>query len=127
MVFCLDQNVLRIVQECYPDARVCCVDAQLLEHFAAMQEKCSAPADIEQRDAYVRFDAKRFFVCVFHRGKLQYAGAQMADNDSDRNYLLLGIWKALGMHAQRDICHIEGASDELGKTIGEYILNVEFG
>ena len=125
MVFRLDQTVLRIVQECYPDVRMCCVDAQLLEHFAALHEKCPAPADTEQRDTYVRFDAERFFVCVFHRSKLQYAGSQAAENDSDRTFLLLGIWKALDMHAQRDVCHLEGASEELQKTIGEYILNIE--
>jgi len=125
MVFRFDQSVLRVVQECYPDVRMCCVDAQLLGHFAAMQEMRPAPADMAQRDAYVCFDAQRFFIAVFHRGKLQYAGAQAADNDSDRTFLLLGIWKALDMHAQRDVCHLEGASAELQKTIGEYILNID--
>jgi len=125
MVFRLDQGILRIVQECYPDVRVCCVDAQLLEHFAALQEKRPAPADIEQREAYVRFDAERLFAGVFHRSKLLYAGAQAADNDSDRAFLLLGIWKALDMHAQRDVCHLQGASDELQKTLSEYLLNID--
>lgn len=124
MVFRLDQSVLRIVQECYPDVRVCCTDAQQLEHFASLQEKRLAPADAEQRDAYVCFSEKRFFIAVFLRGKLQYASSQVADNDSDRTFLLLGIWKALDMHAQRDACHLEGASKELQKTIGEYILNL---
>ena len=125
MIFCLDQNILRIVQECYPDVKVCCTDALQLEHFASMQEKRPAPADAEQRDAYVCFDEKRFFIAVFLRSKLQYAGSQAADNDSDRTFLLLGIWKALDMHAQRDACHLEGASKELQKTIGEYVLNIE--
>ena len=125
MVFRLDQGILRIVHECYPDVRVCCVDAQLLEHFAALQEKRPAPADIEQREAYVRFDAERLFAGVFHRSKLLYAGAQAADNDSDRPFLLLGIWKALDMHAQRDVCHLQGASDELQKTLSEYLLNID--
>ena len=65
MVFRFDQSVLRVVQECYPDVRMCCVDAQLLGHFAAMQEKRPAPADMAQRDAYVCFDAQRFFIAVF--------------------------------------------------------------
>ena len=125
MVFRLDQGILRIVQECYPDVRVCCVDAQLLEHFAALQEKRPTPADIEQREAYVRFDAERLFVGVFHRSKLLYAGGQAADNDSDRAFLLLGIWKALDMHAQRDVCHLQGASDELQKTLSDYLLNID--
>ena len=125
MIFRLDQNILRIVQEYYPDVKVCCTDAQQLEHFASLQEKRLAPADAEQRDAYVQFDEKRFFIAVFLRSKLQYAGSQAADNDSDRIFLLLGIWKALDMHAQRDVCHLEGASDELQKTLGEYILNIE--
>ena len=125
MIFCLDQNLLRIVQEYYPDVKVCCTDAQQLEHFASMQEKRPAPADAEQRDAYVCFDEKRFFIAVFLRNKLQYASSQPADNDNDRTFLLLGIWKALDMHAQRDACHLEGVSEELQKTIGEYILNIE--
>lgn len=125
MVFCLDQAVLHIVQECYPDVRVCCVEAQLLEHFAAAQEKRPTPADMEQRDAYVRFDAQHLFVCVFHRNKLQYAGTQAADNDNNRIFLLLGIWKALDMHAQRDVCHLEGASEDLQKTLSEYLLNID--
>lgn len=125
MVFRLDQSILRIVQECYPDVKVCCTDAQQLEHCASLQEKRLSPADAEQRDAYVCFDEKHFFVAVFQRSKLQYASSQIADNDSDRTFLLLGIWKALDMHAQRDVCHLEGASAELQKTIGEYILNIE--
>ena len=125
MVFRIDQNILRIVQECYADVKVCCTDAQQLEHFAVLQEKHHISADAEQRDAYVSIGDNRFFVAVFHRNKLQYAGSQVADNDSDRTFLLLGIWKALEMNAQRDICHLRGASDELQKIIGEYILNLE--
>ena len=125
MIFRLDQSILRIVQECYPDVKVCQTDAQQLEHFAALQEKRTAPEDAQQCDAYVCVEDKRFFVAVFRRTKLLYAGSQAADNDSDRTFLLLGIWKALDMHAQRDVCHLEGASKELQKTIGEYILNIE--
>lgn len=124
MIFSLDQNILRIVQEYYPDVKVCCTDAKQLEHFASLQERRPAPADSEQRDAYVCFRERSFFIAVFHRSKLQYACSQVATDDNDRTFLLLGIWKALDMHAQRDVCHIEGASDELHKTIGEYILNV---
>ena len=125
MIFRLDQDILHVVQECYPDVRVCCADAQHLEHFASLQEKRLVPADAEQRDAYVSFGDRSFFVAVFHRSKLQYAGSQEADNDSDRTFLLLGIWKALDLNAQRDACHLEGASEELQKIIGEYILNIE--
>ncbi|MBO7137535.1 MAG: DUF3822 family protein [Bacteroidaceae bacterium] len=125
MIFRLEQTLLRIVQECYPDVRVCCTDAQQLEHFASLQERRLVPADAEQRDAYVSFGGKRFFIAVFLRNKLQYAGSQAADNDSDRTFLLLGIWKALDMHAQRDVCHLEDASSDLQKTLGEYILNIE--
>ena len=125
MLFRLDQSVLHIVQECYPDVKVCCVDAQLLERFAALQERRPVSTDAEQRDVYVCFDAEHFFVAVFHRSKLQYAGSQDADNDSDRTFLLLGTWKAFDLNAQRDACHLEGASEELQKTIGEYILNIE--
>ena len=124
MVFRLDRDILRIVQECYPDVKVCCADATLLEHFAAMHERRPAPADSQQRDAYVRLGEKQFFVAVFSRSRLQYAASQPADNDSDRAYLLLGIWKALAMNAQRDVCHLEGASKGLQKTLSEYILNM---
>ena len=125
MIFCLNQDILRIVQESYPDVKVCCADAVQLEHFADLQEKRPAPEDVEQRDTYVCIEAKRFFVAVFRRNKLIYAGSQDADNDNDRTFLLLGIWKALEMNAQRDICHLEEASKELRNTIGEYILNIE--
>ena len=124
MLFRLDQDILRIVQECYPEVKVCCTDAHRLELFARQQEKCLTPEDGEQRDFYVSVNQARFFVAVFHRGKLQYAASQVADNDDDRAYLLLGIWKALELRAQRDTCHLEGASKELKKTIAEYILNV---
>jgi len=125
MVFCLDQSILRVVQECYPDVKVCCADAQQLEHFVAMQEKRPVPEDAQQCDTYVCVEDKRFFTCVFRRSKLLYAGSQAADNDSDRTFLLLGIWKALDMHAQRDVCHLEGASKELQKTLSEYLLNID--
>ena len=124
MIFRLDSDILRIVQECYPDVKVCCTDALQLEHFAAQQEKHLAPEDAEERDAYACFDEKRFFVAVFRRSKLQYAASQEASNDADRAYLLLGIWKALELRAQQDACHLEGASKELRKTVREYILNV---
>jgi len=125
MIFCLDQSLLRTVQECYPDVKVCCADALQLEHFAALQEKRPVPEDAEQRDAYVSLGEKSLFVAVFRRGKLQYAASQVADNDADRAFLLLGIWRALDLNAQRDACHLEGASKELQKTIGEYILNID--
>lgn len=124
VIFRLDRNILRIVQARYPDVKVCCSEAQQLEDFAAMQERRPVPADSQQRDAYVRFGEKQFFVAVFSRGTLLYAGSQAADNDSDRTFLLLGIWKALDMHATRDVCHIQGASVELQETIGEYLLNI---
>ena len=125
MIFCLDGDILRIVQECYPDVKVCCADSEQLEQFAAQQGKRPVPEDVEQRDIYVHFDEQHFFIAVFRRGKLQYAASQDASNDNDRTFLLLGIWKALDMNAQRDACHLEGASKELQQTIGEYILNVE--
>ena len=125
MIFRLDQDILRAVQECYPDVRVCCTDAQQLEHFADLRGKRSAPEEVEQRDAYVSFDDKRLFVAVFHRNKLQYTCSQTADNDNDRTFLLLGIWKALDLHAQKDACHLEGASKALRTTLSEYLLNVE--
>jgi hypothetical protein len=125
MIFCLDSDILRIVQECYPDVKVCCTDAQQLERFATLQEKRPAPEDVEQRDVYACFDPKRFFVAVFRRNKLQYAASQAADNDNDRAYLLLGIWKALELRAQKDALHLEGATKDLQKTLGEYILNID--
>ena len=125
LIFCLDGDILRVVQECYPDVKVCCADAQQLEHFAALQEKRPAPEDVEQRDAYVCFEKERFFIAVFRRNKLQYAASQMADNDNDRAYLLLGIWKALELRAQKDACHLEGATKELQKNLAEYLLNID--
>ena len=125
MIFSLDQNIQRIVQECYPDVKVCCSDALLLERFATIHGKRPAPVDIEQRDAYVSIDTEKLYVAVFHRAKLVYAGSQAADNDSDRTFLLLGIWKALDMQAQRDVCHLEGASEELRETLSEYLLNMD--
>ena len=125
MLFRLDQDILRIVQECYPDVKVCCTDAQQLEHFADMQEKRPAPEDAEGRDVYLHVESQRFFIAVFRRNNLQYAASQEASNDNDRAYLLLGIWKALELRAQRDACHLEGASKELKKTIAEYILNID--
>ena len=125
VLFCLNQDILRIVQECYPDVRVCCADAQLLEHFAAQQEKRPAAEDAQQCDLYLHVEAKHLFVTVFRRSKLLYAASQAADNDSDRIFLVLGIWKALGLNAQQDNLHLEGASKDLQKTVAEYILNIE--
>ena len=124
MVFSLDQNILRIVQECYPDVRACCSDALLLEHFAAQQEKHPAPDAEPQSDVYLHVADQHFFLAAFRRSKLLYAASQAANTDSDRAFLLLGIWKALDLHPQRDVCHLQGASEELKKTIGEYILNL---
>ncbi len=125
MIFRLDQNLLHIVQECYPDVKVCCTDAQHLEHFAALQEKRPAPDAEPQCDVYLHVEARRFFVAAFRRSKLLYAASQTADNDDNRTFLLLGIWKALDLQAQRDTLHLEGASKDLKKTLGEYILNIE--
>ena len=124
MIFRLDRDILRTVQECYPDVKVCCTEAQQLEHFAAQHEKRPAPENMEQCDAYLHVGAERFFVAVFRRSKLLYAASQAADNDSDRIFLLLGIWKALGLNAQQDNLHLEGASKDLQKTLAEYILNL---
>ena len=126
IIFRLDQSLLRIVQECYPDVKVCCTDALLLEHFAALQEKRPVPDAESQCDVHLHVESQRFFVAVFRRNKLLYAASQSADNDNDRTFLLLGIWKALNLNAQRDACHLEGASKELRKTLSEYILNIDY-
>ena len=125
MLFRLDQSLLRIVQECYPDVKACCADAQELERIAAMQEKCPAPEDAQQHDVYLHVAEHTFFIAVFARSKLLYAASQPAANDADRTFLLLGIWKALDLNPQRDVLHLEGASRELQKTLAEYILNIE--
>lgn len=125
MLFCLDQDILRVAEECYPDVKVCCTDAQQLEHFAAQQEKRPVPEDAEQCDVYLHIEPQRFFIAVFRRSKLLYAASQTASNDSDRTFLLLGIWKALELHPQKDALHLEGASKDLKKTLAEYILNIE--
>ena len=125
MIFRLDSDILRIVQECYPDAKVCCTDALLLEHFATQQEKRPAPEAEPQCDMYLHVESHRLFIAVFRRSKLLYAASQAADNDNDRIFLLLGIWKALELRAQRDACHLEGASKELQKTLSEYLLNID--
>ena len=124
MLFRLDQSFLRIVQECYPDVKACCADAQELERIAAMQEKRPAPEDAQQHDVYLHVAEHTFFVAVFARSKLLYAASQPAANDADRTFLLLGIWKALDLNPQRDVLHLEGASRELQKTLAEYILNL---
>ena len=126
MVFCLDQGLLRIVQECYPDVKVCCTDALLLEHFASLQEKRPVPEDVQQCDVYLHVESRSFFIAAFRRSKFLYAASQAADNDNDRTFLLLGIWKALDLQAQRDVCHLEGTSKELQKTLSEYILNIDY-
>ena len=125
MIFRIDGDILRIVQECYPDVKVCCADAQQLEHFAALQEKRPAPDAEPQCDVYLHVEPQRFFIAVFRRSKLLYAASQAADNDNDRAYLLLGIWKALDLRAQRDACHLEGATKKLQKTLSEYLLNID--
>jgi len=124
MLFRLDQSLLRIVQECYPDVKACCADAQELERIAAMQEKRPAPEDAQQQDVHLHVAEHSFFVAVFARSKLLYAASQPAANDADRTFLLLGIWKALDLNPQRDVLHLEGASRELQKTLAEYILNL---
>ena len=124
MLFRLDQSLLRIVQECYPDVKVCCADAQELERIAAMQEKRPAPEDAQQQDVHLHVAEHSIFVAVFARSKLLYAASQPAANDADRTFLLLGIWKALDLNPQRDVLHLEGASRELQKTLAEYILNL---
>ncbi len=124
MLFRLDQSLLRIVQECYPDVKACCADAQELERIAAMQEKRPAPEDAQQHDVHLHVAEHSIFVAVFARSKLLYAASQPAANDADRTFLLLGIWKALDLNPQRDVLHLEGASKELQKTLAEYILNL---
>ena len=124
MLFRLDQSLLRIVQECYPDVKACCADAQELERIAAMQEKRPAPEDAQQQDVHLHVAEHSIFVAVFARSKLLYAASQPAANDADRTFLLLGIWKALDLNPQRDVLHLEGASRELQKTLAEYILNL---
>lgn len=125
MIFSFSQDLLRVVQECYPEVKVCSAEAQQLEEIADVQGKQPAPDDVEQRDVYARFDEKQFFVAAFYRSKLLYAATQTAANDDDRAFLLLGIWKALELNAQRDMLHLQGVSKGLYNVLREYILNVD--
>lgn len=125
MLFRLSQDVLRAVQECYPDVKVSCADGRMLERIAAHRDKQTVPTEATQQVAYVNVEDNRLFVAVFDRTSLRYAGSQSAGNDNDRIFLLLGIWKSLGMHATRDVCHLQGASEALKASLGEYLLNVD--
>lgn len=120
VLFWLDEQLFDTVMRLYPDARLRHRQSLLLDD--ALEKARRSLGSARQFFAYA--GPSQLFLCLFNKDKLRFACAYEATNDADRLYYLLAAWKSLGLDPEKDACHLQGASDELARKVGNYLLEI---
>jgi hypothetical protein len=62
-------------------------------------------------------------VCCLLEQRLHLATTYQADNDADRLYYIMGVWKSLKMDEKTQALYLNNASQELLAQAKRFILN----
>ncbi len=119
-IFTLAPKILQTVQRIHPHVQVQCAEGHLLEEMAFIDRK--------NTDSEIHFYAvcqEEMVLCAFRQKKLYFTCTYQADNDADRIYYLLAVWKNLDLDVHKNICRLHGASSELTLRVGQYIKHTE--
>ena len=68
-------------------------------------------------------DAELLIVAI-SRGRLLYTNTFACDNDADRLYFLMSVWRLLEMDEQYDQCNIYGEAPVFLKSVRDFIFSV---
>ena len=116
-LFSLNQQILQTVQDVYPDVEVVSLEGRAIETIANTDRK--------KQDRSIHFYAmiapKNMLVCCFKEHRLYYASTFAVDNDADRLYYIMGVWKSLQMEEKTQPLYLNNASTELLQQLQRFI------
>lgn len=118
----------RALREVFPQATIQNYNACLIE-FAATHSQGMRSSDYgggyRGSVAFhaVVSDAELLIVAI-SRGRLLYTNTFACDNDADRLYFLMSVWRLLEMDEQYDQCNIYGEAPVFLKSVRDFIFSV---
>ena len=118
-LFSLNQQLLQTVQDVCPDVQILSLEGRAIEDIAA--------ADRKRQEGGIHFYAmiapRNMLVCCLLEQRLHLATTYQADNDADRLYYIMGVWKSLKMDEKTQALYLNNASQELLAQAKRFILN----
>jgi len=116
-LFSVNQELLRTVQDIYPDVEIVSLEGRAIENIAN--------ADRKKQDRSIHFYAmiapKNLLVCCFKEQRLYYSSTFNVDNDGDRLYYIMGVWRSLQMEELKQPLYLNNSSAELLQQLQRFI------
>ena len=116
-LFSVNQQVLQTVQDIYPDVEIVSLEGRAIETIAN--------ADRKKQERSIHFYAmvapKNMLICCLKEQRLYYASTFSVDNDADRLYYIMGVWKSLQMDEKTQPLYLNNASPELLQQLQRFI------
>lgn len=106
VLFSIDKLTHVFLSEHFPQARFFATVSPQLEYFTVQSRQGNT------RKIYANLHPGTLEVFCFAQGKLQLANTYVADNNEDRSYYLLNLWKQLAYDAEQDELHLTGLDKE---------------
>ena len=116
-LFSLNQQIRQTVQGIYPDAEIVSLEGRAIETIANADRKLQD----HDKHFYAMIAPKNMLVCCFKEQHLHFATTYNVDNDADRLYYIMGVWKNLQMDENTHPLHLNNASAELLQRLQRFI------
>lgn len=116
-LFSVNQQMLQTVQALYPEVEIISLEGRAIETISNADRKKQDP-DIH---FYTMIAQKNMLVCCLKEQHLHFATTFNVDNDADRLYYIMGVWKNLQMNEKTQPLHLNNASQRLLEQIQRLI------
>ena len=128
-VYHMPSSIEHALREVFPQATIQNLPACLMEYAASrFQGVRSADYEGGYRGSvafHAVVEGGNLHIVALSRGRLLYANTFPCDNDSDRLYFLLSVWRLLEMDSQHDSCLLYDATPEFLARVREFIVPVK--
>jgi len=120
-LFSLNQQLQQTVQAIYPDVEIVSLEGRAIETISNADRK------LQDRGIhfYTMIAPKNMLICCFKEQHLHFATTYNTDNDSDRLYYIMGVWKNLQMDEKTQTLYLNNASPELLNQAKRFIPNTQ--
>lgn len=116
-LFSLNQQILQTIQAIYPDVEISSLEGRAIETIANADRKKEG----HSIHFYAMVAPKNMLVCCFKEQRLYFASTFTVDNDADRLYYIMGVWKSLQMEEKTQPLYLNNASAELLQQLQRFI------
>lgn len=106
VLFSIDKLTHVFLSEHFPHARFFATVSPQLEYLTMLSKQKG------ERETYANLHAGNMEVFCFEHGKLQLSNTYPVNNNEDRSYYLLNLWKQLGYDVEQDELYLTGLSKE---------------